>query len=202
MDTAWPSANAEACLRRAQNGVVHSSFDCVWGFTQLGIDENTSKILALVTRRGLLLPKVLFFGPKQGPGIFQGLADSVLGKVRDTDGSEFVSVFVDDCGESDDEVFERHLVQLEIFFKAAAEKKIQFKLDKSKFAWERIPLLGFVVGQGLRTVQPGKAQALVDWPDPKTLDDVISFRAFANYLREFIPRFQELDVRLKSTTKK
>ena len=97
-------------------------------------------------------------------------------------------------GESDDQVWERHLSQLEIFFAAASEKRIQFKLDKSKFGWNRIPMLGFVVGEGKRTVQPGKAQALRDWPDPKTIDDVVSFRAFANYLREFIPRFQELDV--------
>ena len=63
-------------------------------------------------------------------------------------------------------------------------------------------MLGLVVGEGTRTVQPGKAQALKDWPDPKALDDVVSFRAFANYLRDFILRFQELDQRLKSLTKK
>ena len=69
LDTAWPAADAEACLRRAQSGTIHSSFDCVWGFTQIGVTPETSEILALNTRRGLLLPKVLYFGPKQGPGI-------------------------------------------------------------------------------------------------------------------------------------
>ena len=63
-------------------------------------------------------------------------------------------------------------------------------------------MLGFVVGEGKRTVQPGKAQALRCWPDPKCLDDVVSFRAYANYLREFIPRFSELDQHLKNATKK
>ena len=70
LDAAWPAADAEACLRRAQAGSVHTSLDWVWGFTQCGVTEETSKILALVARRGLLLPKVLYFGPKQGPGIF------------------------------------------------------------------------------------------------------------------------------------
>ena len=63
-------------------------------------------------------------------------------------------------------------------------------------------MLGSVVGQGTRTVQPGKAQALKEWPAPSSIDDVVSFRAFTNYLREFIPRFQELDARLKLCTKK
>ena len=162
LDSAWPAADAEAQLRRAQSGSVHSSLDCVWGFTQVGITEETSKILALITRRGLLLPKVLYFGPKQGPGIFQSLADSVFGHLRDERGEEFVSVFVDDCNistcgyndEAMDDVIDRHLRQLEHFLSAAAEKKIQFKLEKSKFLWNRIPMLGFVVGEGKRTVHP------------------------------------------------
>ena len=40
-----------------------------------------------------------------------------------------------------------------------------------------------------------------DWSDPTTLDDVISFRAFANYLREYITRFSELDQHLNTATK-
>ena len=51
VDAAWPAADAEACMTRAQKGSLHSSFDCVWGFTQIGVTEETSKLLALVTRR-------------------------------------------------------------------------------------------------------------------------------------------------------
>ena len=123
-------------MRRSQNGAMHSSFDCVWGFTQIGIDEKTSELLALNTRRGLLLPKVLYFGAKQGPGIFQALADSVFSHLK-YQGKEFVTCFVDDCsistelepGETNesDSLFERHLDQLELFFTAVHTKKIQFK---------------------------------------------------------------------------
>ena len=63
-------------------------------------------------------------------------------------------------------------------------------------------MLGFVVGEGAKTVQQGKADALNNWPDPTSLEDVISFRAFANYLREFIPRFSELDQHLKNRHQK
>ena len=30
---AWPSANANACLERAQQGAIHSTEDEVWGFS-------------------------------------------------------------------------------------------------------------------------------------------------------------------------
>ena len=97
---------------------------------------------------------------------------------------------------------ERHLRQVEIFCEVASAKNIQFNFGKTKLGWSIIPLLGFVVGEGAKTVQQGQAQALNDWPDPTSLEDVVSFRAFANYLREFIPRFSELDQRLKTATKK
>ena len=130
MDSAWPAADVESCLRRAQNGAVHSSLDCVWGFTQIGISPELSTLLALDTRRGLLLPKVLYFGPKQGPGTLQGSVDSSFGHLRDDDGDVFASALVDDCNistpgygdESLDDVTERHLQPLEIFFTAAAKR--------------------------------------------------------------------------------
>ena len=117
-----------------------------------------------------------------------GLVDSSFGPLRDDDGNQFATAFVRDCTVStegyDDESFvdvvERHLRQVEIFCTAANERRIQFKFDKRRLAWSRIPLLGFVVGDVARAVQQGKAQALNDWPDPTCLEDVVSFRAFAN----------------------
>ena len=65
LDHAWPTPNAEDILRRAQNGSLHTKMDCVWGFTQIGIAESTQELLTLVCTRGLLRPKVLYFGAKQ-----------------------------------------------------------------------------------------------------------------------------------------
>ena len=68
------------------------------------------------------MPKVLYFGPKQGPGVFQGVVDSTIGHLRDEQGEEFVTAFVDGCtvsaegydDESFDEVFERRLKQVDV----------------------------------------------------------------------------------------
>ena len=99
-------------------------------------------------------------------------------------------------------MFERRLRQVELFCETAQKRRIQFKLDKSKLAWSCIPFLGFVTGEGSETVQAGKAQSLHVWPEPSCLEGVVPFRAFANYLREYIPRFSELGQRLKTATKK
>ena len=66
-DNPWPSPDAIGVLQRAQRGSLHSTLDCIWGFTQIEIDASTAELLQLVCRRGILRPKVLLFGAKQGP---------------------------------------------------------------------------------------------------------------------------------------
>ena len=75
-------------------------------------------------------------------------------------------------------------------------------MTKCKWAHSRIQLLGFVVGEGTRSVDEDKFTQLRNWPDPTSTGDIVSFRAFANYLREYIPDFPELDAGLKKYAKK
>ena len=51
-------------------------------------------------------------------------------------------------------------------------------------------------------MDPKKAQALRDWPDATSLEDVVSMRAYANYIREYIPDFAALDRYLRPYLKK
>ena len=68
-DVGWPSPLAEAALARAQRAALLSTGDCVWGFTQIRLNEAARDLCVLACRRGLLRPFVLYFGSKQGPGI-------------------------------------------------------------------------------------------------------------------------------------
>ena len=86
---------------------------------------------------------------------------------------------------------ERHIQQCECFLRAARRRRIQFKLTKCQWAQLTIKLLGFEVGHGVRKVDPLKAKSLREWPEPASVDDVTSFLAFANFVREFIPDFHE-----------
>ena len=209
-DVPWPTPNAHDVLNRAQRGAIHSTLDLVWGFNQLEIDKSTGELLQLVTRRGILRPKVLFFGPKQGPGLFQGFMDHVFGGLRDKRGDEYCSIFMDDVsistegfeGDSDDDVVQRHIEHCECFLTAAKAHGVQFKLSKCRWATLEVKLLGFQLGNGCRSVDPGKVKAMREWPEPKIVEDIVSFRAFANFVKEFIPRFHELDAHLRPFTKK
>ena len=209
-DAPWPSANANACLQRAQRGAIHSTLDAVWGFSQLEVDESTAELLQTVARRGILRPRVLYMGPKQGPGLFQSFMDASFRPVRGPDEEEFLSIFMDDIcisteayeGDSDDDIVERHIKHCICFLEAARSKKIQFKLAKCHWAQLEIQLLGFRITQGTRKVDPKKAESMRQWPEPRSIDDVQSFLAFANFVREFIPDFHEHARHLRPMTKK
>ena len=79
---------------------------------------------------------------------------------------------------------------------------MQFKLDKCLWAQLEVPLLGFVLGNGARRVDPKKVEAVRNWPAPKCVDDIVSFRAFVNFIKEFVPAFHEHDQHLRPYTKK
>ena len=55
---------------------------------------------------------------------------------------------------------------------------------------------------GVRKVDAVKAIALRNWPDASCLEDIVSMRAYANYIREYIPNFADLDVFLRPCLKK
>ena len=125
-------------------------------------------------------------------------------------GEQFVSIFIDDVtistereadNETEAQTFERHTRHTELFLERAKSKNIQFKLDKSQFAQNRVKVLGFIVGCGVRSVDPSKVETLKKWPDPKGCDDIVSFLAFVNFLREFVPSFHEHSQHLKPYTK-
>ena len=63
--------------------------------------------------------------------------------------------------------------------------------------------LGFIIdaGVGVR-VDPEKIKAIQLWEPPRTVRGVRRFLGFANYYRQFIPKFSDLALPLTSLTKK
>jgi hypothetical protein len=51
-------------------------------------------------------------------------------------------------------------------------------------------------------VDPEKAATLAAWPEPQSLDDLVSFRAFCNFIKEFIPNFHDYDHHFRPYAKK
>lgn len=180
------------------------------GFTHIGVDEPTAEMFQRVARRGISRPRVLYMGPKQGPGIVQSFMDESVRDVRGPGGEELLSIFIDDIcvsteandGETDDEFVDNHSQHCENVLVAATKRNIQFTLTKCWWAQQVVQRLGFTIANGVHRVDPKKAEAMRTWPEPKSIDHVTSFLEFANVVREFIPDYHEHARHLRPLAKK
>ncbi|CAD7974209.1 unnamed protein product [Amoebophrya sp. A120] len=73
---------------------------------------------------------------------------------------------------------------------------------KSVFGKREVEVLGFQVSKHGRKPTPRKVEQLQQWPELENKDDLVSFLAFVNYLREFIPDYQRHRGPLAPYTKK
>ena len=98
----------------------------------------------------------MHFGLTNAPATFQRLMESCLG--GPTDVSHLLGVF-----------------------EKLSQAELKFKPSKCTFFQIRISYLGHVVSEKGIENDPKKIAAIIDWLQPKTVTDVISFLAFTNY---------------------
>ena len=77
-DYYYPAPEADQVLMDACGKELHSVFDCVWGFEQIDVDEETAEICSTMTPFGIFKSKKLPQGIKQGPAIYQHMQDSAF----------------------------------------------------------------------------------------------------------------------------
>ena len=201
-DYFWPAPDGDAVLMRATGRKYHSTLDCVWGFSIIEVDEETSRFLSVITHQGVFRVKCFPYGPKQGPPLYQHLQDSTVGQEYKASGEKLADVFFDDTHLGDDD-FEQHVQSLCQLLQCARRHNIQYRLIKCFFFQASCTLLGFIVGDFGRKVDPLKTQQLRNWPEYTSCGDVVSHLAFCNYLREFYgPDFPQVTKPLRVYSKK
>jgi len=188
-DYFYPAPDGEAVLMRATGRKFHTTMDCVWGFSVMECDEETARLLSVITPFGVFKVKCFPYGPKQGPPLYQHLQDEIIGREYKDNGEKLADVFFDDTHIADDDS-ESHFSSLAQLLEAARKGNIQYRFTKCQFLQSECELLGFVCGQYGRKVDPKKVELLRKWPEYKSNGDVVSHVAFCQYLREFFgPEF-------------
>ena len=72
--------------------------------------------------------------------------------------------------------------------------------DKCFFSMDSVNHLGFILSQDGLRMDPGKVQAITDWPEPRKVKDIQSFLGFANFYRHFIPDYSAIIIPLTHLT--
>ncbi len=101
------------------------------------------------------------FGVSNSPAVFQTLVNDVL---RDTF-NRFVFVYLDDIL-----IFSQnkrhHIQHVRLVLQWLLENRLFAKLEKCEFHVRSVPFLGFILSpEGIR-MDPGKVEAVANWPTP------------------------------------
>jgi hypothetical protein len=101
---------------------------------------------------------------------------------------KFVIVFFDDILIYS-RTYDEHINHLALVLQWLSDDQWKVKFSKCKFAQSSIAYLGHVIsGDGL-TTDPAKVQAILSWPQPKSVKDVRAFLGLAGYYRKFVRNF-------------
>ena len=175
----------------------YTTLDCVQGYLQIKVHEQSRDYTAFVTHSGMYRYKRLPFGISTAPAQFMSIMNDLFRKYL----YKSVLIYLDDiiCFS---ETLEEHLQLLQEIFDILHKANLKLKAVKCKFAVDKVKYLGHIVSsEGLKP-DDTKLQAIKDYPPPKNLKQVRAFVGLCSYYRRFVPNFSKYSSCLTNLTRK
>jgi hypothetical protein len=144
-------------------------------------------LLSFCTPLGNYKPKVLQFGPTNGPASFQRFINNTL--------FEYLNVF---CTAYMDDILiysqsqEEHNHHVSLVLQRLLDAGLQADISKSEFNVTRTKYLGLIVSTEGIEVDPEKVKVVEDWKTPTSVTEAQSFIGFCSYYRRFIRGFSKV----------
>lgn len=134
-------------------------------------------LTAFRTQKGIHQFRVMPFGLKNAPAVFQRLIDAALG---DLIGVCCVAYLDDILVFSDNE--EDHAIHLQQLVQRLLDANLIIKYSKCQFFKRRVTFLGNVIFEAGHMIAPEKEAAICDWVAPKTITQLRIFKGTCTFL--------------------
>jgi len=184
----YPLQHIDTCLGSMNGASWFSTLDLRSGYHNIPIRESDRDKTAFITRRGCFRYKVLPFGLRTAPRVFQRLMDLVLCDLT------YVSclVYIDDIIVFSN-TFETHVDRLTEVFERLKKAGLKLHVTECNLFQRRVSFLGHSINQAGVEVQADKVRAVQDWPVLKNVTELRAYFGTAGYYRRFIPGFADND---------
>lgn len=184
-DVNYPMPLIEELFAALQGGRKFTKLDLKEAYTQVEVDEETSKLLTWNTHKGLFKVNRLVYGTKPNTAIFQQIMDKTM------KGLKGVVCLLDDIlitGKNEDE----HIENVRAVFERLKQAGLKLKKEKCKFFQDQVKYLGHIVdANGLRK-DPEKLQSIKNVPRPTNHKEIRAFIGMVNYYAKFIPNLSSI----------
>ena len=175
----YPLPLINELIDKVKNAKFITKLDVRWGYYNIRIREGDEWKAAFRTNLGLFEPTVMFFGLCNAPATFQAFMNSIF---RELIHQDVVVIYLDDILIfSQDRDSHRKIVK-EVF-EILRKNRLYLKPQKCEFETDCIKYLGHIIGNGQVRMDPKKALAVREWPEPRNLWELQQFLGLGNWLR-------------------
>lgn len=165
-----------------------SKIDLKDGFHLIGLTEETRKYTSFVTPFGQYQWKVLPFGWKNSPPIFQRIMTQCLSDLLE---DRRVSVYIDDIIVGS-ETIDGLIAKTRQVLSRLQEHGFQINLEKSEFCQPSVTFLGRIIDGKTKTTKEESVDKVRNMKRPHDLHTVRVFTGLASHFRGFIKDFAKL----------
>jgi transposase InsO family protein len=195
----YPLPLIKETLKSISKAKWFTKLDIIAAFNKIRIAAGQEWMTAFRTRLGLYEWLVMPFGMANAPSVFQRYINHTLAEFLD----DFASAYVDDVLIYTDGSLAEHKVHVKKVLGKLMDAGLQIDIDKCAFFTKSTTYLGFIINaeRGI-SMDPRKVAAVTEWQLPSSTKGIRGFLGFANFYRDFIPRFAEISGPLNDLLKK
>lgn len=186
---AYPIPRIEDCIDRIRLAKFVTKLDLLMGYWQVPLTPQAQAVSAFVTPDALYKCKVLPFGMKNVPAMFQRLMNLVTAEL------DYVVTYIDDVVVYSED-WQSHLEHLRQLFCRLESAQIVINLPKCEFGRSQVTYLGHRVGCGVVLPRSAKVQAIVELPAPTTRRQLMRLLGMCGFYRRFVRNFAAVTARL------
>ena len=182
---AYPLPDQNEQLRALAGCRYKFALDAWSGYWQIPIAPEDRAKAAFVTHLGLYQPIALMFGLCNAPPTYQRyMNDSFEKEITEN----ICSVYIDDISGGDAD-WDQFLIKLRRVFETCRRRHILLKAKKCKLGYDRMKHLGRIIEGHNRELDPASVEAVTQFPEPRTKQEVHTFMGLTGWCREHIPNF-------------